>query len=323
MNVPPQLEDQLAKFVVTKSSYDKVMNDLYFHDILKGAIIRYDMDENKFSEVPIKISETYNLYYADSGYVYILKYAYENPRVLLESFHYTTPEELKTHPEINSGKPRFFVYSDDNQKRYVSQNSVTYLIHANTLQKMPADFAINTNPTSSGDRNFKKGIVAIYNNNGNQIDTITLKYEAISDIQMQNKLIVTYNSYRSTQLAAPAQASVSSTYSPKKTSTVESETKKDPTENYVKGVIVYKGISDYDLVVEVEAEARYIVKKAPGILSFNYIDVADAKGIRFRYPKNSSTWYSFGSSDYIYSCSTGKCVSIRGMAFMLSSPYIR
>lgn len=81
-------------------------------------------------------------------------------------------------------------------------------------------------------------------------------------------------------------------------------------------------MSNYDLVIEVQAEARYKVKKAPGILSFNYIDVAEAKGLRFRYPGNSNTWYSFGSGDYMYDCGSGKCVSIQGMGFELSSPYL-
>lgn len=101
------------------------------------------------------------------------------------------------------------------------------------------------------------------------------------------------------------------------------ETNTDPYANYATGKLLYKGISDYDLIVEVEAEARYSVKKAPGVLSFDYIDVAEAKGVRFRYPENSSTWHSFSGDANIYRCKQGyDCISIQGMVFRLSSPVI-
>lgn len=113
------------------------------------------------------------------------------------------------------------------------------------------------------------------------------------------------------------------TYS--KVTNEKNETKSEPTESYARGVLVYKGISSYDLVVEIEAEARYKIKRTGGMLSFNYIDVAEAKGVRFRYPQNSSTWYSFSANGGdIYPCSDGyNCISIEGMSFVLSSPVIK
>ncbi len=112
---------------------------------------------------------------------------------------------------------------------------------------------------------------------------------------------------------------------PANSTNTAAETKTDPEDKYYKNVIVYKGVSDAELVVEVEAEALYKVKKSPGLLSFTYIDVKEAKGIRFRYPGNSSTWYQFGSGEgAIYSCKYGfNCISIKGMVFKLASPYIR
>lgn len=118
-------------------------------------------------------------------------------------------------------------------------------------------------------------------------------------------------------------------YTKEKATTTVNDQNNNQTEtktNYNKGVATYKGVSDYDLVVEIQANVLYKAKKDPGMLGLTYYDVAEAEGIRFRYPGTSNTWYNFKSGDYIYTCIMDKveytCASIGGMVFKLSLPDI-
>lgn len=113
---------------------------------------------------------------------------------------------------------------------------------------------------------------------------------------------------------------------PETTEKEETIIKEPSAPSYRKGIATYKGLSDKDLVIEIQAEVLYRAKKDPGLFGLQYYDIAEAKGIRFRYPGNSDTWYNFGDGDSIYDCYDKNveytCVSIKGMVFILAAPSI-
>ncbi len=113
------------------------------------------------------------------------------------------------------------------------------------------------------------------------------------------------------------------------TGTNPPSTQTQPTGNFRQGLARFKGRGERlsSLVIEVEATVLYETKKDKGVYGYRYQNIVDAKGIRFRYPGNSSKWYSFGSGDSIHKCTESNgtehiCASVQGAVFILYPPDI-
>ncbi len=113
------------------------------------------------------------------------------------------------------------------------------------------------------------------------------------------------------------------------TGTTPPSTQTSPTGNYRQGVAKFKGVGERltSLVIEIEAQVLYENKQDKGVYGFRYQNIVDAKGIRFRYPGNSTKWFPFGSGDYLHKCTESNgteriCATIKGAIFILGTPDI-
>lgn len=185
------------KFEVTNYAYDRINNLMFFTDYT--TLIQYDPDKNEFVNIPFYPGFDFNLNYADSGFVYIMKKGGQsyNDTFYLQSFHYTNPGEIKNHREINSIYGYYFNYLVERKQMFVKQYSKTYLVSGSTLKKMPDSFALHKIRGDIYGSLLKRGIVLIkYLNNDKAGDTLQLDYEATQDISMEDKLVISYNTYR-------------------------------------------------------------------------------------------------------------------------------
>lgn len=177
---------------INKWAFDDKLKDLYFTN--RQRIIRYNIPTNTFSSIPFTIESYHTLYFADSGYVYIINERDRTKNTFLQSFHYLNPNDTKTYSEIDSQKNPDFITSDDGLKKYIVQKKLNYRINGNTLNQLPDSFLLYKLKGNVYGTNLRKGIVEIKDNKSNTSDTIKLSYMAVNDRPTENKLIITFDS---------------------------------------------------------------------------------------------------------------------------------
>lgn len=177
---------------INKWAFDDKLKDLYFTN--RQRIIRYNIPTNTFSSIPFTIESYHTLYFADSGYVYIINERDRTKNTFLQSFHYLNPNDTKTYSEIDSQKNPDFITSDDGLKKYIVQKKLNYRINGNTLNQLPDSFLLYKLKGNVYGTNLRKGIVEIKDNKSNTSDTIKLNYMAVNDRPTENKLIITFDS---------------------------------------------------------------------------------------------------------------------------------
>lgn len=99
-------------------------------------------------------------------------------------------------------------------------------------------------------------------------------------------------------------------------------------ENLTEGLMIYKGVSQQKLVIEIQVRVWYENVRVKDLVfnAYNWEKkVHYEEPMRFRYPQNSQQWMSFGSNSF-YECTEyenrifsypQRCASIQGMVFGL------
>ncbi len=197
-SILPKMKDYV--YINYEHSFvDKLQNNLYFTDYNSELIIKYNIASNTFSTItnlPID-HKNYTLAYVHKDYLYFRNTSFGDDSNQIKIVSANNLNDIADCKISNQNSEKFFQYNRKSQTLYLKTKTQNFIVNDLKINAIETTFKENLLQAIKGtEEKNKRGFKLFKNGNTNNVDTLKFANEVLTDLTLNDKIIVFLNTQK-------------------------------------------------------------------------------------------------------------------------------